>query len=93
MKKLYAVEAISTFRLVYFVECKEAGHAEDTVAIFEAKDPIQTHLGEMVVSSREVNEKDVLELLRQTEQPDITGEKFKSGGWMKRLVHSVEYDK
>lgn len=52
----YLVEVLSQFRIVYVVETEKKDWAEDTVNMQEAEEFGQMHLGEMVVSSREVDD-------------------------------------
>lgn len=62
VKKYYLVEAVSTFRMRYVVEQPNAEYAMDTVVCQEAKEFSQEHLGEQIVSAREVTEEDILAL-------------------------------
>ena len=62
VKKYYLVEAVSTFRMRYVVEQPNAEYAMDTVVCQEAKEFSQEHLGEKIVSAREVTEEEVLAL-------------------------------
>jgi len=66
-KKLYLVETISMFRMRYVVECKEEGHALDTVTMHNAggeelKEFSQQHLDEIISSSRELSKIEYLDL-------------------------------
>ena len=58
------VETISQFRLRYVVEVPKgkSEYALDTVTMDEAKEFSQKHLGETIVSSRVISEKDALDL-------------------------------
>jgi len=58
------VEAISQFRERYVVEVPKgkSEYALDTVTMDEAKEFSQKHLGETIVSSRVISEKDALDL-------------------------------
>lgn len=91
--KRFAVETISTFRHVYFIECKEAEHAMDTVVMEEAESYFQKHLGEQIVSAREVSNAEMARLIAETEQPTMTLEKLETGDWIKNCVHVVDYSK
>lgn len=61
-KKYFLVEAVSTFRMRYVVEQPNAEYAMDTVVMNEAKEFSQEHLGEQIVSAREVTEDQIIEL-------------------------------
>lgn len=52
----YLVECISQYRMVYVVDTEKKEWAEDTVWAEEAEEFGQMHLGEIVVSSREVDD-------------------------------------
>ena len=61
------VEAVSTFRMRYMVQVPQ-GKAEwalDTVALEQAKEFSQEHLGEHIVSHRVISEDDALDLCDQ----------------------------
>ena len=73
MSKFVLVEAISQFRQRYVIEvpddhndreypCTAITWAEDTVTIEEMKEFSQKHLGEVITSSREVTQEEVLKL-------------------------------
>lgn len=73
MSKFVLVEAISQFRERYVIEvpddhndreypCTAVSWAEDTVTIEEMKEFSQKHLGEVITSSREVTQEEVLTL-------------------------------
>lgn len=59
-KKLILVETIATFRHVYAVESETKEEAENKVWANEIEEMGQDFLGEVVVSSREVNQKEYL---------------------------------
>lgn len=61
-KKYYLVEAVSSFRMRYVVEQPNAEYAMDTVVMNEAKEFSQEHIGEQIISAREVTEKEILEI-------------------------------
>ena len=61
-KKYFLVEAVSTFRMRYVVEQPNAEYASDTVVCQEAKEFSQEHIGEQIVSTREVTEDEIIEL-------------------------------
>lgn len=89
--QLFAVETISMFRHVYLVRAENEEHASDAVAMEEAESYFQQHLGETLVHSRKVSNADVVRLLQETEQPDMTLEKLESGHWLQNCVHDVVY--
>lgn len=60
--KYQLVEAISTFRMRYVVEVDDPVWAEDTVTMNEAKEFSQEHLGETIVSTRELTRDEVVTL-------------------------------
>ena len=91
--KTYAVETVSSFRHVYFVECENEEHALDTVAMEEAENSFQQYIGEQIVSAREVTKKEIIRLINETEQPDLTEEEFDSKPWIQNCVHVVDYTK
>lgn len=91
--KTYAVETVSSFRHVYFVECESEEHALDTVAMEEAEHYFQKHLGEQIISAREVSKKEMIRLINETEQPNLTEEEFESKSWMQNCVNVVDYTK
>jgi hypothetical protein len=91
--KRFAVETISTFRHVYFIECESEEHALDTVAMEEAENSFQQYLGEQIVSAREVDKSDMIKIIRDTEQPNLTEADFDSKPWIQNCVHVVDYAK
>ena len=56
----YLVECVSMFRMNYVIECDDITHAQDTVACEEAAEMSQEHLGEVLVSAREIDDKEYL---------------------------------
>jgi hypothetical protein len=56
----YLVEALSQYRMVYVVEADCVEHAEDSVHLGDATEFGQMHLGEMVVSSRQVTDEECI---------------------------------
>lgn len=64
-KKRFLVECVSTFRMRYVVETEHAEWAGDTVVMQEAKEFSQKHIGEDIVSIREVTENEIIELCDQ----------------------------
>jgi hypothetical protein len=66
---LYLVETVSIFRQRYVIDCKSAGHANDTVVMnttggneSEFKEFSQKHVGEEIVTTREITETEALQL-------------------------------
>jgi hypothetical protein len=66
---LYLVETVSIFRQRYVIDCKSEEHANDTVvfnttggAESEFKEFSQKHVGEEIVSTREITEAEALQL-------------------------------
>ena len=74
MSKYVMVDAISQFRMRYVIEvsddaaCSAVEYAEDTVACEDAKEFSQLHLGETIVSSREVTLQEAIEQFK-TDEP------------------------
>lgn len=91
--KIFAVETVSTFRHVYFIECEDADHAKDAVTMCEADTYFQSHLGELIVSARPVTNTEAVVLIRETEQPNMTLEELETRGWLDRSKHVVDYTK
>lgn len=89
--KRFAVETVSTFRHVYFIECESEEHAMDTVAMEEAENSFQKHLGEHIVSAREVDKSDMIKIIRETEQPGLTEADFDNKSWIENCVYVVDY--
>lgn len=89
--KRFAVETVSSFRHVYFIECKSEADALDTVAMEESENSFQQYLGEHIVSAREVDKSDMVKIIRETEQPNLTEEDFDSKPWLQNCVHVVDY--
>jgi hypothetical protein len=58
----YLVETISQFRMRYVVECNDITHAQDSVVCEEASDMSQHNLGEVIVSSREINNEEYIRI-------------------------------
>ena len=54
----YLVEALSQYRMVYVVDTDQQDWAEEAVWLEEVPEFGQMHLGEMVISSREVTDED-----------------------------------
>jgi len=56
----FLVEALSQYRMVYVIDTEKKEWAEDTVYMQEADEFGQMHLGEMVVSSREIDDDEAI---------------------------------
>ena len=94
--KLFAVDAVCTFREVYFVKAESAEHAADMVVMNDhlgTMPYVQRHIGHDISFVREVSNADIVEILQQTEQPGMTLEKLESGPWLTSLVSVVDYSK
>jgi len=79
--KLFAVETVSMFRHVYFVYAKNESDASDEVVCNEDANYFQKHIGEEIFSVRPVVGKDVYEIIKDTEQPDLDVETFLLKDW------------
>jgi len=93
---LFVVETINQFRIRYMVECKSAEHAEDTITCGEADEFSQMHLGENIISTREITYTQFGEMNAALElYGDGTSYRPESGSpWMgEKMVHKVDYDK
>lgn len=55
----YLVETISMFRMRYVIECESAEHAKVTVAMEEADEFGQHHVGESIIGCREVTDEEI----------------------------------
>jgi len=91
---LFVVETISQFRTRYVIECQEAEHAEDTVTMEEADEFSQMHLGETILTTREITYEDFTRMNKALEQyGDGTKYRPESGSpWMgDQMIHRVVY--
>ncbi len=83
---IYLVETISTFRIRYVIDCKEAEHAGDTVVCNEAPEFSQKHIGEDILSIREINHEEFHRMNNNLEKDE------NGSPWMgEKLIHSVVY--
>ena len=87
---MYIVETVSTFRMRYVVSCKSAEHAMDTVTMNEASEMSQLHIGEQIISAREISHAEFIAI------HDEDNDYLKS--WdidtkYKNFVHQVDYSK
>jgi hypothetical protein len=74
----------------YVVSAKSAEHAQDTVTMNEASEMSQLHLGEQIVSTREISQAEFLKI------HDADNDYLQS--WdvatkYKNFVHEVDYSK
>lgn len=58
----YIVEALSQYRMVYVVEADNRDAAQDSVTLGDAPELGQAWLGEMVVSSRQIEDNEIVEI-------------------------------
>lgn len=86
--KLFLVDTVSSYRVSYVVRCEDETHAADTVALNNAEEFSQEHLGEQISRIKEITEDDYLFLF------DKDNEYLKSWDIEKKksLIHSVNYD-
>lgn len=92
---LFVVETIQTFRHRYVVDCKSLDHAYDTIAMEEAEEFSQMHLGEQIISGREITRDEFTRMNTELKQyGDGTRYQPESGSpWMgEKQIHVVEYD-
>jgi hypothetical protein len=93
---LFVVETIQTFRHKYVIDCKSLEHAYDTVAMDEANEFSQMHLGEQIITGREITSEEFDRMnAALKEHGDGTHYQPESGSpWIgERSIHVVEYDK
>lgn len=56
----YLVEALSQYRMVYVIDTEKKDWAEDSVSMDEPNEFGQMHLGEVILSTREVTDGECL---------------------------------
>ena len=94
----YLVDTISMFRLRYVIECKEEEHALDEVTWVTAGGEVdldvwqefsQQHIGENIISSREITDEEYLDLF------DKDNDYLKEWTIEQKMkfVNTVDYDK
>jgi antitoxin component of MazEF toxin-antitoxin module len=89
--KLYAVQTISIFRLVYFVSAENEDDAKKYVLSDNVEiNSFQKHIGENVINVKEIDSIGMCNLIRETEFPNITQEEVNSGKWNKN-INIVDY--
>lgn len=92
---LFVVETISTYRHKYVIECKELEHAFDTVACEEAVEFSQMHLGEQIVTGKEITYQEFQTMIEAlNDYGDGTHYQPESGSpWMgDKMIHKVVYE-
>ena len=78
---LFIVETITTFRHYYAIECASAEHAEDTIVMQEAQELDQKCLGETIVSTREITNKEFYQIAKDS----------MNGHLSEKMIHKVDY--
>ena len=93
---LFVVDAIQMFRIRYVIECKEAEHAGDTVAMNEAEQFSQMNLGERILTTKEITYEEFRRMNKAMEDGHGDGTSFQAetgSPWMgEKMVHVVKYD-
>lgn len=97
MKKLFIIDAISTFRNRYVVEAESAEHACDEVTMIDSGDhkdhfePVsQKYLGEVITDTREITKEEYDAMLARLSLGEDTRES--SSYWMgDALIRKVDY--
>jgi hypothetical protein len=85
----YLVETMSTFRIKYVIECKNMDHAKDEVMMNNAEEFSQEHLGEEIISCREIPDEEI-PVMFFNDNPylvDNFGDEYAF-----KYVHRVDYD-
>jgi hypothetical protein len=88
-KKLVLVETVSQYRMRYVVECDEVSHAADEVVMERVGDELsQHHLGEVILSTREIDRAEYLRMF------DEDNDYLRSWPLEKKfkMIHSINYD-
>lgn len=91
---LFIVETVSTFRIKYAIQAESLEHAYDTVVMGEAGEFSQMHLGEQVVTGREITYSEYDSLNSALEgHGDGTEYQPETGSpWMgRKSIHRVDY--
>jgi hypothetical protein len=91
---LFVVETIQTFRHKYVIDCQNLEHAYDTVALEEAGEFSQMHLGEQIITGREISRAEFNQMNAALEQyGDGVHYQPESGSpWMgDKMIHVVDY--
>jgi hypothetical protein len=94
---LFVVETIQTFRHKYVIDCNEAEHAADTVAMNEADEYSQMFLGEQIITTREITLEEFNRMNKAMAEGCGDGTLYQpeSGSpWMgEKMIHKVDYSK
>lgn len=88
MKKLVLVETVSMFRIRYAIEANNIVDALDEVTLGPPEEMSQKHLQEVIVSEREITEKEYLRLFNEDEYTpkNLTDEE------KKQFIHKIDYE-
>ena len=86
----FLVECVSTFRMRYVISCESAEHAMDTITMNEATEFSQEHLGEQIVSARQVEHAEIIALC---DQDNDYCKEWDDATKYKNFVHVVDYSK
>lgn len=92
---LFVVETISTFRHKYVIDCKELDHAFDTVACEEATEFSQMHLGEQIITGREIDWNEFHRMNKALEEygDGISYQPETGSPWMgEKMIYKVKYE-
>lgn len=92
---LFVIETIQTYRHKYVIDCENLDHAYDTVSMEEAFEFSQMHLGEQIVSGREITREEFRHMNTALEEHgDGTHYRPEQGSpWMgEKMIHVVKYD-
>jgi hypothetical protein len=91
---LFVVETIRMYRHRYVIEGKELDHAFDAVVCDEAQEFSQMHLGENIVTGREITYEKFHHMSAALEKHgDGTSYQPESGSpWMgEKMIHVIDY--
>jgi len=92
---LYLVETINQFRIRYVIDCQSAEHADDTITCDEAEEFSQKHLGETILTTREIT---LEEFRRMNKSLKKNGDGYQyrpenGSPWMgEKMIHKVNYE-
>jgi len=88
VKKLVLVETVSMFRIRYAIEANNIVDALDEVTLGPPEEMSQKHLQEVIVSEREITEKEYLRLFNEDEYTpkNLTDEE------KKQFIHKIDYE-
>jgi hypothetical protein len=92
---LYLVETINQFRNRYVIDCQSAEHADDTITCEEADEFSQLHLGETIVTTREIT-LDEFHRMNKSLNGNGDGSRLRpenGSPWMgEKMIHKVNYE-